>query len=330
MGEILDDSEIADDGSEQPLDPADLAPDSNASEYGETAAMDNGSDDATSPRLSIRLTLPCNIVKLHDTSAEKARVLAGTIRGEESENEESSKPAPAVYFPSKQRLVVKDTLREAFRELRADVWTAWNTLVNRQTTVDEDTIRDGDNSVFPKYHFFHTFEDTIQMTGQSYNEEKHSMTCTHLMPFGFFRDPDLGHHFRACGRLNMLVHIPELKLIIVGSPTGYVALITPTVRKHRQGCWRLVGTNHQSMPDYGFHVEQILPSVEEVKEHRKKLRPLHGIAVSPVQGGPDEESPHFWPGLPSRRYRLMMHYRDHSIMTYVITRTEYEEEICLF
>ncbi|KAI1118830.1 hypothetical protein F5Y14DRAFT_397856 [Nemania sp. NC0429] len=109
-------------------------------------------------------------------------------------------------------------------------------------------------------------------------------------------------------RLSTLIHVPELYLVVAGSQCGRVVLITPT---------------RQLNPHYsvrrGFKVEAILP--RDVDEGRR-LRPmclLLGVAIGPI---PREERGRV-PGdgyLGERRYRLMLHYYDHTILSYEVYR----------
>lgn len=112
-------------------------------------------------------------------------------------------------------------------------------------------------------------------------------------------------------RLSMLLHVPELSLVVVGSMCGRVALITLTQPPPGQ------------QPQRAFRVEHILPRMTEDANY-KKLRPyccLLGIAISPI---PESRVK----GLclrrnetaPARRWRLILHYMDHTLLMYDISR----------
>ncbi|KAJ4290697.1 hypothetical protein N0V88_006445 [Collariella sp. IMI 366227] len=81
-------------------------------------------------------------------------------------------------------------------------------------------------------------------------------------------------------RVSMLLHVPELNLVVAGSPTGRVALITLTKTAKRLN----------SVPvRHGFRVERVLPRKEE---DDKRLRPtctLSGVAIAPAPCGPPGE-----------------------------------------
>ncbi|KAK3328848.1 hypothetical protein B0H66DRAFT_539517 [Apodospora peruviana] len=123
-------------------------------------------------------------------------------------------------------------------------------------------------------------------------------------------------------RTSMLVHVPELSLVVAGALNGRVAILTLTkTNKHLHGMsWRR-----------GFRVNWVLPRKEE---EDKRLRPwcaLHGIAVSPYPerrarglelfGDTNRFTP---PG----KYRLILHYMDHTILVYDIERRG--EDVLIF
>lgn len=121
-------------------------------------------------------------------------------------------------------------------------------------------------------------------------------------------------------RLSMLIPVPELNLVVVGSPTGSVALITLTKASKRL---------HLTKVRYGFRVECVLPRKQDEEKNMRPECTLIGVAVSPVPHRPGR-------GLVLRPrhkmgsdgvviYRLMMHYKDHTILMYDIARGKEEE-----
>ena len=126
-------------------------------------------------------------------------------------------------------------------------------------------------------------------------------------------------------RINMLVHVPELSLVVAGSPTGRVGLITLTKTAKRL---------HLTRVRYGFRVDCVLP---RKAEDDRRLRPgctLIGLAVSPVpthhQGrglrlrpkrGAGREAAAMW--------RLMLHYKDHTILMYDLARRDADQELLI-
>ncbi|PNH63499.1 hypothetical protein VD0002_g4888 [Verticillium dahliae] len=142
------------------------------------------------------------------------------------------------------------------------------------------------------------------------------------------------HHpvFRHMARLNMLLRVPELSLVIVGSAVGQVVLLTPTTgdrgvnfADERKGHVPQ-GTDWSTR--HGFRIDWVLPTQTDEDAGRRPARPLYGIAVGPVQEGGAEGMLLARPegkttaGPGSRRYRLMLHYRDHTILSYELSRND--------
>lgn len=113
-------------------------------------------------------------------------------------------------------------------------------------------------------------------------------------------------------RINMLLHIPELCLVVAGSPCGRVALITLTKTKKKV---------HGGVTlKRGFRVDRVLP---RKAEEDKRLRPwceLIGIAMSQVPSA-KARGLDLGPQSQTATYRLILHYLDHTILMYNIERT---------
>ncbi|KAK4191767.1 hypothetical protein QBC35DRAFT_485858 [Podospora australis] len=132
-------------------------------------------------------------------------------------------------------------------------------------------------------------------------------------------------------RINMILHVPELYLIVAGSPAGRVALITLTKTAKQRV--------HGVPMKRGFRVDRVLPRRED---EEKRLRPwcaLAGIAISPVPDAgakgsslrlraPPKASSKARHPMPTM-WRLMLHYLDHSILMYHIERME-DDELLIF
>ena len=118
--------------------------------------------------------------------------------------------------------------------------------------------------------------------------------------------PKLSQPSHFIRRFNLVCPIPELNIVLVGSQCGNVVAITLT---------QLLDPNGLRDPFFTFRQETVLPLPEHLEKHKHGLDsmcPLLGLAVSPVQGSinhPDRE-------LAGRRWRVIMHYYDHSIITY--------------
>lgn len=125
-------------------------------------------------------------------------------------------------------------------------------------------------------------------------------------------------------RMNMLLQIPELGIVIVASQKGRVVLLTLTQMRGTQ--------------DRAFRADWILPFKSQEEQGLRPNAPLLGIAAGPIQGreliteGVDGESPcgagkDSWRGVESsRRYRLLLTYFDHTVLSYHIGRFASERQ----
>ncbi|KAI6770235.1 hypothetical protein HG530_004864 [Fusarium avenaceum] len=180
-----------------------------------------------------------------------------------------------------------------------------------------------------KLFLLRTYEKDIELRSFSPFFSRNSQSeigviCPDALKFGRFRDPGLHPHFHATSRLNMIAMAPELSLMAIGSPTGRVVLLTLTRKA--------ISTDRDERNwEHGFRVEWVLPTGSDEMEHRKTLRPMHGMALGPIQVGDDVGGKvgGGGPAMP-RRYRLMLHYRNHDILSYELTREEQTGKLCIF
>ena len=129
---------------------------------------------------------------------------------------------------------------------------------------------------------------------------------------------DLRGQLRHFDRLNMLAVIPELSLVVAASQIGRAALITLTKLGDE------FSYTNQMRPAVMFRVDLILP----LKMHEDKSRPwvpLAGMAVAPLQASALATGKS-WAG---KRWRLLLHYADQTILSYELYRNEEEELIVL-
>lgn len=116
-------------------------------------------------------------------------------------------------------------------------------------------------------------------------------------------------------RLNMIAQIAELGVVVVGNQVGRVGILTMT--------------RWEAEKQSGYKIECILPFCSEERKGLRPRKPLMGMAVAPVQGqeaAPPQDSPRM--GVrPRRRYRLLMTYCDHTILSYEISRPNGEEDL---
>jgi len=121
-------------------------------------------------------------------------------------------------------------------------------------------------------------------------------------------------------RMNMIYQMPSLGIVAIASQVGRVALLTMTrLKSHSEGKRSLLG----------FRVEHILPFQSQEDRGERPEVPLLGMAVGPMQGhglgdestgvskineagGDDEKG--------ECRYRLLMVYYDHTVLSYEIGR----------
>ncbi|ODA79571.1 hypothetical protein RJ55_05165 [Drechmeria coniospora] len=173
--------------------------------------------------------------------------------------------------------------------------------------------------VFKRYRMLRLHEKELELRSfspGSHPRSEYGVFCPEAMTM----DQDMARAtrslFYATTRLSMVAHLPEISLVIIGSPIGRVLLVTPT-QLPRPVAWRVGVVQH------GFRVDWVLPRRSDEQNHRKTLRPLHGMAVGPVQEGGDRTSA-------PRRYRLMLHYRNHDILTYEISRDASSGKLYVF
>ena len=138
----------------------------------------------------------------------------------------------------------------------------------------------------------------------------------------------------SCDRHCFFSQIPELGIFIVGSPAG------------RAGVFSLYYTRDQNTgePRYGFKLEYLLPfrSGNETEITGGPIERLLGVAVAPVQGKAMMSTfvciTHRYTGmfdtsenievpdqrgllsLQPRRWRLMMYYMDHTVLSFELSK----------
>lgn len=178
-----------------------------------------------------------------------------------------------------------------------------------------------------RYHFIRTYEKDLELRSLRGNEagwQEIGVMCPNAVTFGSFHQRSIRPYFRATSRLSFIVHIPELSLVVVGSPIGRVLLVTPTklgspvTSKTPWKCWH-----------HGLRVEHVLPRQSDEEKFRPVLRPLHGLAVGPLQSN-ENRSGNMTNGMTTpKRFRLMLHYRNHDIFTYELTREGRTGRLCI-
>lgn len=147
---------------------------------------------------------------------------------------------------------------------------------------------------------------------------------------------------RLAQRCSMLLTIPELHLVVLGSMCGRVALLTLTKPPDAHATAEDHGLPRR--PRRTFRIDSVLPFKSNEDEFQRPQVCLLGISVSPV---PETESvvgmrrrrptayggrrrgagasPEMEPEAP-RRWRLLLYYMDHTILQYEIAKKPSEEE----
>jgi hypothetical protein len=119
------------------------------------------------------------------------------------------------------------------------------------------------------------------------------------------QDQKLASYDRHC----YSTHIPELGIFIIASPVGRAAIFALT--------------KSRNPITYGFQLEYILPFASgdenEITSPEFSNSRLVGVAAGPVQGSfdlPGERGT----GPKGRRWRLLMYYMDHTVLSFEISR----------
>jgi hypothetical protein len=118
-------------------------------------------------------------------------------------------------------------------------------------------------------------------------------------------------------RLCYSAQIPELGIFIAASPGGRAAIFGLIQYKGEEG------------NVYGFRLDHILPFYRQEKDllmgGYSGIR-LVGIAVGPVQGMLDGPDGNGSSGSGVRRWRLLMMYDDHTVLSYELERCRESNE----
>ncbi|PHH64557.1 hypothetical protein CDD81_4336 [Ophiocordyceps australis] len=224
-----------------------------------------------------------------------------------------------VYFPQSGRVFEAPDTAEELMMLLDQPWSPNN------VEVDGESV----NKLSQQCHFLRFFAQETELLRLG-GKQEWKVFCNKSRrnesgSIGTFMNHMM---FRAARRLSMVIELAELSLVVVGSATGQVMLLTPTrlARARKAAEARL---------EHGFRIEAILPLLPDEQKMRRNARPLHGVAVAPVQeGGVDEghgqRGQARGKGMDPRRFRVMLHYRNHDVWTYEIWREQETERLCIF
>lgn len=126
-----------------------------------------------------------------------------------------------------------------------------------------------------------------------------------------------GEHawLNAFERLNMYCYIPAIGVVVLASQKGRALVLALTkLSRATQYPPDAEQSRSEKKSIYAMRIEHILPFEEQEVQLHRPFQPLHGIAASPLQQGtkllPEDQC----------RWRLMLMYADHSILSYEISR----------
>ena len=160
------------------------------------------------------------------------------------------------------------------------------------------------NRPYPIFGVNEPFKQRIEVHNNLFGQHD-VLTVTH---------PD----FADCDRISLHKIIPELGIVIIGTPKGRAAVVALFQRKEVPEEMRCFVPSAESY--YVFRMDWLLPTAEQEEKGERPEMMLIGIAASPVQGmlGQWEE------GRP-RKWRLLLTYADHSVLSYVISSEDDED-----
>lgn len=144
-------------------------------------------------------------------------------------------------------------------------------------------------------------------------------------------------------RLNMLAVVPELNLVAIGSQSGKVKVYTmwrlpdedgaevsfspPPPQDHVKYAYAWQWESFISHSFFSLQIARVMIAKAaalplQKDEMHRPVASLLGIAVAPVDR--DQEENEQWI-LYSKRFRLFLHYTDHTILSYELSRPEKNE-----
>lgn len=148
-------------------------------------------------------------------------------------------------------------------------------------------------------------------------------------------------YLRIFERLNMVVSIPPLGMVVLASQKGRAVVLSLTksrtpkrestpekvsprgAKQNKNSAQTAKTPAWMDKTHYTMRVECILPFAHQERANERPFAPLHGIAASPLQGCSDKvrgTGGRKDGGGKAERWRLMMMYQDHSILSYEIGR----------
>jgi hypothetical protein len=117
-------------------------------------------------------------------------------------------------------------------------------------------------------------------------------------------------------RLSMHAYIPTLGVVVLASQKGRAIVLSLTRVLQNMKYPVEIDPKLGIKTNYAMRTECILPFESQEKSGQRPFSPLHGIAVGPIQGTENVRNE------AKRRWRLIMMFQDHSLLTYEIRRTK--------
>lgn len=169
----------------------------------------------------------------------------------------------------------------------------------------------------PRFPILHTSEINVRLLSNLYNGAR--TICRNVLAQ---QPPPYGMSLGNFERLNMVMQIPELSMVAVGCQTGRVALFTLT--------------RDAEQPEATMRLEAIVPFRRQEEAGMRPVQPLLGMALGPIQGRERtleaditklttsmKRRKELWRKKEKvRRYRLMLMYYDHTVLSYEIGREQ--------
>jgi len=153
--------------------------------------------------------------------------------------------------------------------------------------------RGAENRPYPILGVYEPFKQQI---------EKGDQTSSSPNPFSHaLFSNDVNADF--CDRMSLHALIPELGVVVVATPKGRAAVLA--LFQNRD--------NRMRKTRYSFRMEWLLPTADQEQKGERPEVMLIGLAVSPIQGMLGEREQ----GRP-RKWRLLLTYVDHSVLSYEI------------
>ncbi|OAA68482.1 Ribonucleotide reductase, transcriptional regulator CRT10 [Niveomyces insectorum RCEF 264] len=205
------------------------------------------------------------------------------------------------------------------------------TLKNSRYRLEHSRELSLSRSVLPSYHEYYDMADRFSIL-RTFDTSIELLDTDVCVPSALFRNVpkpptalpftlwDMQRDFHRC---SLLQHVPEISLVVVGNMFGRVALLRPVKMNLRSTQPSLV------VPQRSFRVEHVLP---RLPEEERGLRPpccLLGIAVSRIPEPCAGQYQLFntkkrTEAKIPRRWRLILHYMDHTVLQYYIEEKKRE------